>query len=82
MTRKSRKTTRYISQEELVAIVRETRLKAEAKAKKDDECLGGKCKHDECKPPRTRAGKHFGQRSPRDEPGSNDNAIRLIEESE
>lgn len=72
-----RKTTRYASQEEIAAIVRETRLKA---AKKDEECLGGKCKHEECKPPRTQTKRHFTQRRPRDEPGANDNAVRRIEE--
>ena len=71
------KTIRYISQEELAAIVSDTRLKAE---KKDDECLQGKCKHDECKPPRTQTKRHFTQRRPRDEPGANDNAVRRIEE--
>lgn len=82
MSKKPKKTTRYVDPEEVIRIVRETRLKAESVNEKSEECLLGKCKHVEHKPPRTSGAKESIQRRPRGILPSLENGVRSLEDYE
>ena len=66
---------------DIARIVREARLAAEAKKEElPEECLALKCKHPECKPPRTKKAFRFGQRRPKDPDRRFEDGVRRMED--